>query len=95
MRGFLVTLIIDLPEDQVDALKAKAASAGLTLEAWFSQLAAEMSAGKSGMSVMDLQKRDPQEWARRFRAWADGHDPNLPVLSDDAMSRENIYPDPA
>jgi hypothetical protein len=33
------------------------------------------------------------EWARQFRAWSDGHDPALPVLSDAAMSRESIYPD--
>jgi hypothetical protein len=44
-------------------------------------------------SIAHLQKTDPQEWARQFDAWVDGHDPNTPVLSDEAMSRESIYPD--
>jgi hypothetical protein len=44
-------------------------------------------------SIAHLQKTDPEEWARRFRAWADSHDPNTPILSDEAMSRESIYPD--
>jgi hypothetical protein len=44
-------------------------------------------------SIAHLQKTDPQEWARQFDAWVDSHDPNTPVLSDEAMSRESIYPD--
>jgi len=32
--------VIDLPDEQADALKAKAAAAGLTLEAWLKKLAA-------------------------------------------------------
>src|SRR5580658_7408833 len=44
-------------------------------------------------SIAHLQKTDPQEWTRQFDAWVDSHDPNTPVLSDEAMSRESIYPD--
>jgi hypothetical protein len=44
-------------------------------------------------SIAHLQKTDPQEWGRQFDAWVNSHDPNTPVLSDDAMSRESIYPD--
>jgi hypothetical protein len=45
------------------------------------------------LSIAHLQKTNPQEWARQFRAWADSHDPNTAVLTDEAMSRESIYPD--
>jgi hypothetical protein len=45
------------------------------------------------VSIVRLRKTNPQEWARRFDAWLDGHDPNTPVLSHEAMSRESIYPD--
>ncbi|MGD0437426.1 MAG: hypothetical protein ABSB86_13265 [Bryobacteraceae bacterium] len=88
-------LIIDLPDDQVAALKAKAASAGLSLEGWFLKLAETGidASDPSAPSIVHLQKSNPQEWARQFRAWADGHDTNVPVLSDSAMSRESIYPD--
>jgi len=90
---------IDLPEDRVNALRARAASAGLTLDAWLVRLAAGQGTaepfGQDGGSIAHLQKKDPREWALQFRAWADGHDPSLPVLSDSAMSRESIYPDAA
>jgi hypothetical protein len=33
----------------------------------------------------------PEEWAKELRAWAASHDPNIPPLSDEAMSRESIY----
>jgi hypothetical protein len=46
------------------------------------------------VSASRLQNTNPLEWARQFRAWADGHDPELPVLPDEATSRESIYPDP-
>jgi hypothetical protein len=45
------------------------------------------------VSIAHLQRTDPEEWARQFRIWADSHDPNIPVLSDEAMSRESMYPD--
>ena len=33
------------------------------------------------------------EWPKMFQAWLDSHDPNLPVLSDEAPRRESIYED--
>lgn len=33
----------------------------------------------------------PQERATAFRAWADSHPHNTPLLSDEAISRESIY----
>jgi hypothetical protein len=89
-------MVIELPDEQVAALKAKAAAAGLTLEAWLQTLSApEMNGGQADpASIVHLQKSNPKEWARQFRAWADSHDPDLPVLSDAAMSRESIYPEP-
>lgn len=37
------------------------------------------------------QNRTPQERARAFRAWAESHSDNSPLLSDEAISRESIY----
>ena len=45
------------------------------------------------VGIAHLQKANPQEWIRQFDDWVDSHDPNTPVLSDEAMSRESIYPD--
>lgn len=33
----------------------------------------------------------PQEWIREFDSWVGSHDPDLPVLSDAAMSRDTVY----
>jgi hypothetical protein len=87
--------VIELPDEQAAALKAQAAAAGLTLEAWLKKLAASEANGQKSEppSIAHLQRSNPREWARQFRAWADSHDPALPVLSDAAMSREGIYPD--
>ena len=93
-----MTLLINLPDDQAAALQAKADAAGLSLEDWLTKLAAETAAPanrKDTGLIVDLQQSNPQEWARQFRVWADGHNPNLPILSDNAMSRESIYADTA
>jgi len=85
-----MNVTIEIPDDVATALKAQAQAQGLTVEGWFQRIATDhVPLG----SIAHLQKTDPQEWARQFRAWADGHDLNTPVLSDDAMSRESIYPD--
>ena len=37
------------------------------------------------------QTATPEEWSKAWREWTDGHDPDTPVLSDEAMERESIY----
>lgn len=49
---------------------------------------------RNALRYARLQKTNPREWARYFDAWVDSHDLNTPVLSDEAMSRKSIYPDP-
>ncbi len=35
-----------------------------------------------------------EEWSAEFHQWIDSHkNRNIPVLSDEAMSRESMYPD--
>jgi hypothetical protein len=34
-----------------------------------------------------------EEWINQFHEWLDSHDPNLPVLPDEALRRESIYDD--
>jgi hypothetical protein len=85
-----MNLTIELSDEQAVALRAQAEAQGLTLEQWLRQLAEQHL---KLASIAHLQRADPKEWARQFRAWANGHDPNGPVLSAEAMSRESIYPD--
>jgi hypothetical protein len=38
--------------------------------------------------------QDSEEWTRSFNAWVHSHDhDDLPILSDEAVSREFIYRD--
>jgi hypothetical protein len=74
----MITVSINLPEQQVAALTAEAAARSLTLEGWFQKVTAQEV---PYMSIAHLQKTNPEKWARQFDAWVDSHDPNLPVLS--------------
>jgi plasmid stability protein len=64
--------VIELPDQQVAALKARAAAQGLTLEAWLRKLADEetpsaapSSPQEAAARIFELQKRvkpDPEGW---------------------------------
>jgi hypothetical protein len=87
-----MNLTIELPDDTAAALKAQAVAHGLTVERWVEQIA-EQHAQAQPTSIAHLQKTNPKEWARQFHAWAENHDRTTPLLSDDAVSHESIYPD--
>jgi hypothetical protein len=85
-----MNVTIELSEEKAASLKAQADAQGLTIERWLEQIAEQHV---QPVSIAHLQKTNPKEWARQFDAWVNSHDPNTPVLSDEAMSRESIYPD--
>jgi hypothetical protein len=85
-----MTVTLNLPAEKEAAYQAQARARGLSLEQWMLELAEQ---SVQPVSIAHLQRTDPQEWARQFDAWVDSHDPDTPVLSDEAMSRESIYPD--
>ena len=67
-------MVIELPDQQVEALKAKAAAQGLTLEVWLQRLAEEDHAiavgspQEAAARILELQKRvkpDPEGWTIR------------------------------
>jgi plasmid stability protein len=68
--------VIELPDEQAAALKAKAAAQGLTLEEWFQQMAAQgeatdadrRSKQAAAATILELQKNvkpDPEGWTIR------------------------------
>jgi hypothetical protein len=87
-----MTVTIDLSPERETVLKAQAQARGLTIEEWLLELADQYA---PAASIAHLQKTDPAEWARHFDAWVNSHDPKTPVLSEEAMSRDSIYPDRA
>ena len=70
--------------------KPQLAALGQTVESWLREIAEQHLQSRS---FAHLQLTDPEEWARRFRAWGESLDPSTPVLTDEEMSRESIYRD--
>ncbi len=85
-----MNVTIEIPEERAKLYQAQAEARGLTMEHWLLEVANEHTPIRP---VVHLQDSDPKEWARQFRIWADSHDLNIPVLSDEAMSLDSIYPD--
>jgi hypothetical protein len=85
-----MTITLNLPPEKEAAFEAQARARGLSVEQWMLELADQ---SVPPVSIAHLQRTDPQEWARQFDAWVNSHRPDIPVLSDEAMSRESIYPD--
>ena len=85
-----MNVTIELSDEQAAALKVQADAQGLTVERWLEQIAAQFA---PSTSIAHLQETNPEEWGRQFHQWAEGHDRTTPLLSDQAISRDSIYPD--
>ena len=84
-----MTVILDVPPEKEAVFKAQAEARGLGVGQWILEVAEQHT--QHCASIVHLQKTNPAEWARHFRVRADSHDAALPVLTEDAMSRESIY----
>jgi hypothetical protein len=86
-------MTLTLPPEIEARIKQQAFREGMSMEGWLQHVVErelEQYATPSG-SLQD--EVSPEEWVRQFRAWAQSHDRTTPLLSDDAISRESIYPD--
>ena len=80
-------LTFDLPPEREAALKAQAQSCGLTVEQWLLQLAEQ-----SLSMPLDMGQSTSDTWEDEFDEWMNSF-PDTPLLSDEAISRINLYPD--
>ena len=78
------------PETEV-GLIAQAKAAGLTLSQFLSQTL-EAIAPALPERLVPAGAAELLEWEKTFDEWADSF-PQHPVLSDEALKRENWYPD--
>jgi len=67
-------------------LIALAQSSGVSVEDFLLHVVEEKTARAPVLRL------NPEQWAEQFEAWADGF-PDAPPLPDEALSRENLYPD--
>lgn len=77
---------LEVEPDVAAKIAAKAQAKGVTVDDYLRALLEDETA-------LTTTPTTPEEKARVFREWAASHDPNTPLLSDDAISRETIYED--
>jgi len=76
---------IRIADDKAALIGEQAREQGLTLEEWVARIA-EQNARSAH------QRLSPKEWMAEFDDWADSF-PEAPPIPDEALSRENLYPD--
>ncbi len=93
-----MTLTLELKPEIEQGLLTQAQERGVSLDAYLqyvlSRLASVNAPDDSAPSATSLQDDlTPEEWVRQFHEWAESHDRTTPLLSDEAISRDSIYPD--
>ena len=70
---------IEIPEDRAAVSREQAFARGITVEQWLLEIVEQNALANS---TAHLQTTNPEEWGKRFRAWAKGHEPreHLPRL---------------
>ena len=79
-----MSVTIELAPETETMLRLKAAEQGVSLAQYVSRVVEE------AMPVLPHQSLSPAERAALWRAWAKDL-PHTPFLSDEAISRENLY----
>jgi len=77
--------VTELSPNTLNALRSLAQKNGKTLEEYARSVLEEAS------SAYQPRSTDKEEWLREFQEWMDNLDPNIPVLTDEQISRESIY----
>jgi hypothetical protein len=91
-KGDVMTVTIKLPRDIEAGLLAQAQAQGLDVSDYIENLVRGQIMARAGGITPPADELSPEEWMREFKAWAHSHDADdLPVLSDEAISRESMY----
>jgi hypothetical protein len=78
--------VLEVQPDIAEKIVAQAAEHGLSVDAYLRLLVEERQE-----KTVERKALSPQEKARLWREWAASHNPDTPLLSDEAISRESIY----
>jgi hypothetical protein len=90
----LVTVTIELPPEIEAGLLEQAQAEGLDVNHFVQNLVRNRIATSTMITPSGPDELSPEEWVRELNAWSQSHaHDNLPVLSDEAISREWIYED--
>ena len=82
-----VTVPVPLTPEEEAALLAQAKTQGISVDSLLRQAVLNII---SAAPPVNTEQFSAQQWEKEFDEWLDGL-PNLPTLSDEAISRESIY----
>ena len=82
-----VTVPVFLTPEEQAALVAQAKAQGLPVDALLRKAVLHIIAAPSDVNPEQL---NAEQWVKEFEDWLDGL-PDMPMLSDEAISRESIY----
>ena len=77
---------LEVQPDTAAIVTAQARRQGLSVDTYLRRLVRELDAAPILKPPLS-----PQEKAGLWRKWAASHNPQTPLLSDEAISRESIY----
>jgi hypothetical protein len=79
---------LEVEPEVASKIQARARERGVSVDVYLRELIDEKGTVPEGGNKLSSQER-----VRMLRDWASGHSANTPLLSDDAVSRENTYSD--
>jgi hypothetical protein len=80
--------MLEVEPELASKIQARARERGVSVDVYLRELIDEKGTEPEGGNGLSSQER-----VRMLRDWALGHSANTPLLSDDAVSRENTYSD--
>ena len=83
-------LQVRIPKELHRKSKSLAVEYGKSLQQWVKEA---LEAKLDNPDSTATEELTPAEKAKAFRGWAESHRRGLPLLSDEAISRESIYRD--
>ena len=81
-------MILHLRPEITAGLEALANAQGISVEDYLKQLVER----ELSCEVAPRHRLSAEEWTHQFEEWADSF-PEAPPIPDEALSRENLYPD--
>jgi hypothetical protein len=82
-----MSVTVNLRPEVEAGLLAQAHAIGISVEEYLQRVVEEK------VGIPNSPRRlSAEEWTRQFEEWADSF-PEAPLIPDEALSRENLYPD--
>jgi len=78
--------MLEVEREVASKIQARARERGVSVDVYLRELIDQKGTESERSNGLSSQAR-----VRLLREWVQGHSTNTPLLSDDAISRENIY----